>query len=213
MLHFTVLRVTFNITNLVINKVLTLATFDSNCVSTQIFYIPTRNFTFNHFPGNLMLTSFTRHLVRHPFQHFSFHRSAKMSSLTLSSVVDEFNRLAPLSLAEPWDNVGLLVEPSGPKVVRKILLTNDLTHVVMQEAEESSVDLIYSYHPPIFAPMKRISASNWKVIYLLNGISIVQPLNRIFLAQIGSNNRSVLREQNCRLLSPHLIRCSEGWRE
>jgi len=81
---------------------------------------------------------------------------------SLSSVVDEFTRLAPLTLAESWDNVGLLVEPSQPKTINKILLTNDLTESVMEEAIASSIDLIYSYHPPIFAPLKKITTSSWK---------------------------------------------------
>lgn len=86
---------------------------------------------------------------------------------SLSSVVDEFTRLAPLTLAESWDNVGLLVEPSQPKTINKILLTNDLTESVMEEAIASSIDLIYSYHPPIFAPLKKITTSSWKVITCL----------------------------------------------
>ena len=92
----------------------------------------------------------------------AFYNRSAMSSL--SSVVGQFTRLAPLSLAESWDNVGLLVEPSQPKTVRKMLLTNDLTESVMEEAIAASVDLIYSYHPPIFASMKRITNSSWKVI-------------------------------------------------
>ena len=87
-----------------------------------------------------------------------------MSNLTIKSAVEEFDKLAPLSLAESWDNVGLLVEPTRPKTIQKILMTNDLTEPVMQEAMSSSVDLIYSYHPPIFAPLKRVTASNWKVM-------------------------------------------------
>lgn len=111
------------------------------------------------------MLSFLNRLTRKPFLHLlDITNTAAMSSLTLTSVVACFNRIAPLTLAEPWDNVGLLVEPFTPKVIKKILLTNDLTESVMQEAVESSVDLIYSYHPPIFAPLKRIRASNWKVL-------------------------------------------------
>lgn len=94
---------------------------------------------------------------------FSYTQQKTMSGLALKSVVEMFDRLAPLSLAESWDNVGLLVEPSQPKIIRKILLTNDLTQNVMQEAIDSSIDLIYSYHPPIFAPLKRVCTSTWKV--------------------------------------------------
>lgn len=86
-----------------------------------------------------------------------------MSDVTLGAVVNKLNQLAPLSLAESWDNVGLLVEPCELKTVKRMLLTNDLTEAVMKEAIASKTDLIYSYHPPIFAPLKRITSSSWKV--------------------------------------------------
>lgn len=107
-----------------------------------------------------------RNLIHHPVKSvlFTIKQHRTMSGLALKSVVETFNHLAPLSLAESWDNVGLLVEPSSPKIIRKIMLTNDLTQSVMQEAMDTSVDLIYSYHPPIFASMKRICTSNWKVM-------------------------------------------------
>lgn len=46
--------------------------------------------------------------------------------------------------------------------VQKIFLTNDLTENVALEAVEKNVDLIISYHPPIFASIKRIVQSSWK---------------------------------------------------
>ena len=104
-------------------------------------------------------------LLRRTYRLLNKSHQSAMSSL--SSVVDEFTRLAPLTLAESWDNVGLLVEPSQPKTINKILLTNDLTESVMEEAIASSIDLIYSYHPPIFAPLKKITTSSWKVITCL----------------------------------------------
>ena len=86
--------------------------------------------------------------------------------------------LAPASLAESWDNVGLLIEPSGskevdqcddrvsfatnPSQVRKVLLTNDLTEPVLMEAVEEKVDMVISYHPPLFRPLKRLTKGNWK---------------------------------------------------
>lgn len=36
---------------------------------------------------------------------------------TLSSIVSKLNDFAPLSLAESWDNVGLLIEPATPRFV------------------------------------------------------------------------------------------------
>ena len=51
-------------------------------------------------------------------------------SLPLSSVVAALESLAPLSLAEPWDNVGLLIDPrrGGDGLgVERVLLTIDVT--------------------------------------------------------------------------------------
>ncbi|XP_037026134.1 NIF3-like protein 1 [Bradysia coprophila] len=81
---------------------------------------------------------------------------------TLPEMVRVLEEFAPLSLAEKWDNVGLLIEPTKPRIVRSALVVNDLTEKVLENAINSSVDLIISYHPPIFVPMKRISQSNWK---------------------------------------------------
>lgn len=114
---------------------------------------------------------------------------AAMSSLTIKTAVDVFEKLAPLSLAESWDNVGLLVEPTRLKNIRKILVTNDLTEPVMQEAISSSVNLIYSYHPPIFAPLKRVTASNWKVLQIETFKVITDHSLEIFL---GTNCRPIL---------------------
>ncbi|XP_036319498.1 NIF3-like protein 1 isoform X1 [Rhagoletis pomonella] len=98
---------------------------------------------------------------------------------TLLNVVSELEKFAPLNLAEKWDNVGLLIEPPKERSIRKILLTNDLTERVMKEAVEQATDLIVSYHPPIFAPLKRITQKNWKErivsICLAEGIALYSP--------------------------------------
>jgi len=72
---------------------------------------------------------------------------------SLKQVCGYLGRLAPLSYAAKWDNVGLIVEPSVGEanyVIHKILLTNDLTTPVMKEAIEQNANLIITYHPPIF---------------------------------------------------------------
>ncbi|NXJ81888.1 NIF3L protein, partial [Trogon melanurus] len=82
--------------------------------------------------------------------------------MELGELVSALNGFAPPSLAESWDNVGLLVEPSPPHAVNTLLLTNDLTEEVMEEAVQKKADLILSYHPPIFAPLKRVTCRTWK---------------------------------------------------
>ena len=77
--------------------------------------------------------------------------------------------LQPSVNAESWDNVGLLVG-SGKfskeaKSVQTILLCNDLTLKVVEEAIEKKTDLIIAYHPPMFRPLKTIGYNSWKVIF------------------------------------------------
>jgi len=84
--------------------------------------------------------------------------------MELSQVVEALETFAPLRLAESWDNVGLLVEPTRPRPpVRAVLFTNDLTEPVLTEAVERDVQLIVSYHPPIFGgALKRLTNASWK---------------------------------------------------
>lgn len=86
-----------------------------------------------------------------------------MSSTTrvgrsLGDIVARLERFAPLSLAGTWDNVGLLVDPMTNKSVTKMLLTNDLTEDVVEEAIGFKAGLIVSYHPNIFQPIKTVNS-------------------------------------------------------
>ncbi|XP_074047770.1 NIF3-like protein 1 [Macrotis lagotis] len=112
--------------------------------------------------------------------------------MDLKTLVSSLNNFASLSLAENWDNVGLLVEPSPPHTVKTLLLTNDLTEEVMEEALQRKADLILSYHPPIFLPLKHITWKTWKerlVIQALeNRIGIYSPHTAYDALPQGVNN-------------------------
>lgn len=90
--------------------------------------------------------------------------------MNLQRVINALESFAPSRLlSEKWDNVGLLVEPSaGPyHVVQRLLLTNDLTESVLDEGIDRNVNMIVSYHPPIFSAFKRLcgggqAAADWK---------------------------------------------------
>ncbi|XP_043528235.1 NIF3-like protein 1 isoform X2 [Frieseomelitta varia] len=84
------------------------------------------------------------------------------TGVPLKQVVDTMQQFADLSLAASWDNVGLLIEPTETKLISHILLTNDLTESVMQEALDLKTDMIITYHPLIFAPMKSVTTRSWK---------------------------------------------------
>lgn len=72
------------------------------------------------------------------------------TGVLLSTILEGLEKFAPLKLAESWDNVGLLVDPIEPTLIKKILLTNDLTEDVVNEAVQEKAGLIITYHPNIF---------------------------------------------------------------
>ncbi|XP_071604034.1 NIF3-like protein 1 [Heliangelus exortis] len=114
------------------------------------------------------------------------------SLMDLREIVSALNDFAPLSLAESWDNVGLLVEPSPPHAVSTLLLTNDLTEEVMEEAVQKRAELILSYHPPVFAPLKRVTWGSWKERLLVRAlehrIAIYSPHTAYDAIPQGVNN-------------------------
>ncbi|XP_048200948.1 NIF3-like protein 1 isoform X2 [Perognathus longimembris pacificus] len=119
-------------------------------------------------------------------------RSSSRSSMDLKALLSSLNDFASLSFAESWDNVGLLVEPSPPHTVNTLFLTNDLTEEVMEEALQKKADLILSYHPPIFRPMKHITWKTWKerlvIRALENRVGIYSPHTAYDAAPQGVNN-------------------------
>jgi len=78
-------------------------------------------------------------------------------SMSLEALVGELEELVPLTLAEDWDSVGLLIEPPDPKPVHNVLLCIDMTETVLEEAQKARVQCIVAYHPPIFGGLPRIT--------------------------------------------------------
>lgn len=76
----------------------------------------------------------------------------------LNEILQRLEGFAPLNIAESWDNVGLLVDPMENIPVKNILLTNDLTEDVLEEAISAGAGLIISYHPNIFQGLKSVTA-------------------------------------------------------
>ncbi|MGC4056844.1 MAG: Nif3-like dinuclear metal center hexameric protein [Chitinophagaceae bacterium] len=108
----------------------------------------------------------------------------------MAEFVDVLDSIAPPSLAEPWDNVGLLVGDRA-QPVRRALLTIDYTPAVAVEAKEKSCDVIVAYHPPIFEAVKRITASKPNDLLfdaIRRGIAIYSPHTALDVADGGTND-------------------------
>jgi dinuclear metal center YbgI/SA1388 family protein len=77
--------------------------------------------------------------------------------MKIAEIAQAIEAIAPLKLAQDWDNVGFLV--GDPKrEIRTILLTIDTTMAVVEEARAVEADLILAYHPIIWDGLKKITA-------------------------------------------------------
>ena len=101
-----------------------------------------------------------------------------MKGLELTKIIAKIEQFSPLSLAGSWDNVGLLVEPHKTAIISKIILTNDLTESVVNECIDRNANMILSYHPPIFKPLKSLTKAAWKV-----SKQLLNEFLRIFLTE------------------------------
>ncbi|CAA7264951.1 unnamed protein product [Cyclocybe aegerita] len=103
-----------------------------------------------------------------------------MANVLLKSVCKAMERIAPLRLAEKWDNVGLLLESPVQRQGRgNVLLTIDLTSSVLAESLSKETSVIVAYHPTIFKGLQSFTLSNPLQASLLqcaaHGISVYSP--------------------------------------
>ncbi|KAK0431067.1 NGG1 interacting factor 3-like protein [Armillaria borealis] len=117
-----------------------------------------------------------------------------MSIPFVKTVCRAMENIAPLRLAEKWDNVGLLLESPSHKLNgnNRVLLTNDLTLSVVDESIALNAPVIVSYHPPIFKPLQSLTLTNPLQTSLLRcvaeGISVFSPHTSLDSAWGGVND-------------------------
>jgi dinuclear metal center YbgI/SA1388 family protein len=79
-----------------------------------------------------------------------------MANLLLRDVLAALHRLAPLDLAEEWDNVGLLLG-SLDQPVQRVMTCLTVTAATVAEACQENADLVVTHHPLFYRPVKRIT--------------------------------------------------------
>ncbi|NMA94888.1 MAG: Nif3-like dinuclear metal center hexameric protein [Clostridiales bacterium] len=106
----------------------------------------------------------------------------------IESIMNVMEKIAPLELAENWDNVGLIIN-SRCKIVKRILVTLDVTGAVVNEAIERDIDVIISHHPVIFEPKtnigQRVEDKNIIIPLIKNGISVYSAHTNLDKAEGG----------------------------
>lgn len=109
---------------------------------------------------------------------------------TIGDLLAALNHLAPLRLAEDWDNVGLLVgDPTA--ACSRVLLTIDATPAVLEEAIDLGVQAIIAYHPPLFVATKQLTPDGPGAIAFeaaRAGIALLSPHTALDNAAHGVND-------------------------
>ncbi len=77
--------------------------------------------------------------------------------MKLGDLLRILDTIAPLRLAESWDNVGLLLGDPAANV-RQVMTCLTVTPAVAREAVETGVDLVVAHHPILFRGAKAIRA-------------------------------------------------------
>ena len=138
---------------------------------------------------------------------------------TVADVVAALERLAPLSIAADWDNVGLLVGDRS-KPANRILTCLTLTYDVAYEALGERYGMIVTHHPILFRGAKRITADTDEgrtlALLLGGGIAVYSPhtafdntvggINDRIAARLGLTNVEPLRPpdsngESCKLVT------------
>lgn len=105
-------------------------------------------------------------------------------------VINYLEELAPKSLAEKWDNPGIMVGDSN-MCVKKILFALDASEAVVDEAILLNADMIITHHPMIFKGTKSIDQSTalGRKIYkaIKNDIVIYSAHTNLDIAEGGTN--------------------------
>lgn len=73
-----------------------------------------------------------------------------------SKIMEAFEQLAPLHMAETWDNIGMLVG-TNEREIKSIYIALDPTDEVINDAISKNVDLLLTHHPLIFKPLKSVT--------------------------------------------------------
>ena len=112
-----------------------------------------------------------------------------MNTCTVKEIERLVGEIAPYELAEPWDNVGLLLGHAG-NVVTRVLTALDLTDGVVEEAKALGAQLIVTHHPIMMDARRRLTDADREGRLILelaeNGIAHIAAHTNFDSAQGGA---------------------------
>jgi len=130
--------------------------------------------------------------------------------MQVSHVTQALEVIAPPQYAAEWDNVGLLIGTPQWQVTG-LLLTIDLTPVVLREAIDAGSRMVVAYHPPIFEPLARLTDATTRQRIPLEaaraGVAVYSPHTALDAAPGGVNDwlADGLGQGDVRALKPRSV--------
>mgnify|MGYP000583804972 CR=1 FL=1 len=127
--------------------------------------------------------------------------------MIIKDITNYIEELAPLTYAEDFDNVGLLIGNFSTKITG-VLVTLDTLEATIDEAIAKNCNLIISFHPIIFSGLKKLNGNNYVERVVLKAIKNNIAIYATHTALDNSNNGvsakmgQVLGLENMQVLIP-----------
>ena len=119
--------------------------------------------------------------------------------ITVKTISDFINEIAPYETKCDWDNCGILTGNKDDEV-KKIGFVLDLTSETLEEAKKNSVNLVITHHPIIFKPQKNFLKGNMAFELARSKINAISAHTCFDCANGGVNDVlcKILCLENCR---------------
>lgn len=128
--------------------------------------------------------------------------------MTNRDIIDFLDSKAPFSLAEEWDNAGLLIGSPKNEVTR-VLVTLDATVGAIEAAKAVGAELIVTHHPVIFSPLKSLDSDGIPHTLAAAGIDVISVhtnadkaadgINDVLATRLGLTDLRVTEDGFCRI--------------
>ncbi len=128
--------------------------------------------------------------------------------MTVQDIYNVIETKAPFSLAEDWDNSGLLVGDAEAAVTR-VVVALDVTEAVIANAVKQKAELIVTHHPVIFDSLKTVLADSLVYRLAKAGISVISAhtnadkaaggVNDCLCEKLGLTDTAVTEDGLCRI--------------
>lgn len=109
----------------------------------------------------------------------------------IDDIIKYMEAMAPLYLADDWDNCGLIIGDRTEEA-KNILLSLDFTEAALEEAIDTGSNLVITHHPFFFTGQKKVNADTpigkRAVKAIKNGINVYSAHTNLDYAHGGTND-------------------------